>query len=39
MVKYFQEKGVGLLFKKEIDQLGRILSSPDRPFVVQNVRR
>jgi len=34
MVKYFQEKGVGLLFKKELDQLGRILSITDRPFVV-----
>ncbi|MFQ5916654.1 MAG: phosphoglycerate kinase [Candidatus Binatia bacterium] len=33
VVNYFQEKGVGLLFKKELEYLGRILSSPQRPLV------
>ncbi|MFQ5849254.1 MAG: phosphoglycerate kinase [Candidatus Binatia bacterium] len=33
MVRFFREKGVGFLLKKEIDYLGRILSSPERPLV------
>jgi phosphoglycerate kinase len=33
MVKFFQEKGAGLLFKKELEYLGRILTSPERPLV------
>ncbi len=33
MVPYFEERGVGILFQKELDYLGRALSSPARPFV------
>lgn len=33
MAKFFREKGAGLLLQKELDYLGRILSSPERPFV------
>lgn len=33
MVKLFQEKGAGLLLQKELDYLGRMLSTPERPFV------
>lgn len=32
MVKTFREKGMGLLFKKELDYLSRILSAPERPL-------
>jgi len=32
MVKFFREKGVGILFKKELDYLGDALSSPRKPF-------
>lgn len=34
MAKFFHEKGAGLLLQKELDYLGRILSNPERPFVV-----
>lgn len=33
MAKFFREKGAGILLYKELDYLGRILSSPERPFV------
>lgn len=33
MVKFFHEKGAGFLLQKELDYLGQILSSPQRPFV------
>ena len=33
MAKFFREKGAGLLLQKELECLGRILSSPERPFV------
>ena len=33
VAKFFREKGAGLLLQKELDYLGRILSSPERPFV------
>ncbi len=33
MTKFFREKGVGLLFKKELDYLGGILSSREKPLV------
>lgn len=33
MVRFFREKGAGLLLQKEIDYLGRVLSSPEMPFV------
>lgn len=33
MAKFFRQKGAGLLLQKELDYLGRILSSPERPFV------
>ncbi len=33
MAKFFREKGAGLLLQKELDYLGRILSSPERPFI------
>jgi phosphoglycerate kinase len=32
MVKFFREKGAGILFKKELDYLGGALSSPRKPF-------
>ena len=32
MVKFFREKGAGVLFKKELDYLGGALSSPRKPF-------
>jgi len=32
MVKFFREKGAGILFKKELDYLGGALSSPGKPF-------
>ena len=32
MVKFFREKGAGVLFKKELDYLGAALSSPRKPF-------
>jgi len=32
MVKFFREKGAGVLFKKELDYLGDALSSPRKPF-------
>ncbi len=34
MVRFFPEKGLGLLMQKEIDHLGALLSSPQHPFVV-----
>lgn len=33
MVKFFHVKGAGFLLQKELDYLGQILSSPQRPFV------
>ncbi len=33
MVPYVPRKGMGLLFQKEMECLGRALSSPERPFV------
>lgn len=33
MVRFFREKGAGLLLQKELDYLGRILSDPEHPFV------
>jgi len=33
MVRFFHEKGMGLLMQKEVDYLGQLLSSPQRPFV------
>ena len=33
MVKFVPEKGAGLLLKKELDYLGRLLGHPERPFV------
>lgn len=33
MVGLVHERGVGLLLKKELDYLGRVLSAPERPFV------
>lgn len=33
MAKFFREKGAGLLLYKELDYLGQILSTPERPFV------
>ncbi len=32
MAKCFTEKGAGLLLKKELDYLGTLLASPERPF-------
>jgi phosphoglycerate kinase len=32
MAKFFTEKGAGLLLKKELDYLGRLLGKPERPF-------
>jgi phosphoglycerate kinase len=32
MAKFFTEKGTGLLLKKELDYLGRLLGKPERPF-------
>ncbi|HEY1370977.1 MAG TPA: phosphoglycerate kinase [Candidatus Binatia bacterium] len=32
MAKFFTEKGAGLLLKKELDYLGKLLASPERPF-------
>lgn len=32
MVKFFREKGAGLLLQKELDYLGRVLSGPEKPF-------
>ena len=33
MAKFVREKGAGLLLKKELDYLGKLLSHPERPFV------
>jgi phosphoglycerate kinase len=33
MVKFFTEKGAGFLLQKELNYLGRVLSSPEKPFV------
>lgn len=33
MAKFFSAKGAGMLLHKELDYLGRILSSQERPFV------
>ncbi len=33
MAKFFREKATGILLQKELDYLGRILSTPERPFV------
>ena len=32
MAQFFTEKGAGLLLKKELDYLGRLLGKPERPF-------
>ena len=32
MVRFFREKGAGLLLQKELEYLGRILSAPENPF-------
>ena len=34
MVKFFREKGAGLLLQNELDYLGRIVSNPERPLVI-----
>lgn len=33
MAKFISVKGAGFLMKKEVESLGKILTSPDRPFV------
>jgi phosphoglycerate kinase len=33
MVRFFSAKAAGLLLQKELDYLGRLLTSPERPFV------
>ncbi len=33
MVPFVKEKGAGFLMRKELDYLGRVLKSPERPFV------
>ena len=33
MVRYVAEKGAGLLMKKELEYLGRLLKAPDKPYV------
>ncbi|HEX4802160.1 MAG TPA: phosphoglycerate kinase, partial [Myxococcaceae bacterium] len=33
MVRYVPEKGAGLLLKKELEYLGRLLKAPDKPYV------
>jgi phosphoglycerate kinase len=33
MAAFFKQKGAGLLLKKELDCLSRLLVSPERPFV------
>ncbi|MGH7833651.1 MAG: phosphoglycerate kinase [Candidatus Binatia bacterium] len=33
MVRFFSAKAAGLLLQKELDYLGQLLTSPDRPFV------
>jgi len=33
MARFFRAKGAGLLLQRELDYLGKALSSPDRPFV------
>ena len=33
MVRYVPEKGAGLLLKKELEYLGRLLRAPDKPYV------
>ena len=33
MVKFFHQKGAGLLLQKELAHLGRILSDPEKPFI------
>ena len=33
MARFVPERGVGFLLKKEIDYLGKVLASPERPFV------
>ena len=33
MAKFVREKGAGLLLKKELDYLGKLLGHPERPFV------
>lgn len=33
MARFFRDKGAGLLLQKELDYLGRALSSTDKPFV------
>ena len=33
MVPFVKERGAGLLIRKELDNLGKVLKSPERPFV------
>jgi phosphoglycerate kinase len=33
MAKFVREKGAGMLLKKELDYLGKLLGHPERPFV------
>lgn len=33
MAKFFRQKGSGFLLQEELDYLGRLLSSPEKPFV------
>jgi len=33
MVRYVAEKGAGLLMKKELEYLGRLLKAPDKPYI------
>ena len=33
MAAFFQQKGAGLLLRKELDYLSRLLSNPEKPFV------
>src|SRR5258706_1545365 len=33
MAQFFDEKGAGLLLEKELEYLGRLVQSPERPFV------
>jgi len=34
ITEFFEEKGCGFLMKKELEALGKLLSNPERPFVL-----
>jgi len=34
ITEFFEEKGCGFLMKKELEALGKVLSNPERPFVL-----